>query len=102
MNQIFMYSQSGVTSLMEPSVADKRARVKEAINQAIDAYRRHSVFTVAVSKKGVGGFDCFVVPRSADWPRGMNPAAYHSCLIWKSHWRAVPEKMLDQIEKWYF
>ena len=102
MEQVYTYSKSGVAPMCEPPVSEKRVRVSGAINKALDTYRRHTVFTVAISKKGVGGFDCFAIPHSEDLPRGVNPAAYHFCLMWKSHWKAVPEKMLDQIEKLYF
>ena len=99
MEQTFTYSKNGVMPMVELSVAEKRERVRKAINQALNTYRRHSVFTAAVSKKGVGGFDCFVLPRSSDLPRGINPAAFVYHCMWKSHWRAVPESILDQIEK---
>ena len=61
MEQTFTYSKSGIMPMVELSAADKRERVRAAISQALTVYRRHSVFTVAVSKKGVGGFDCFVI-----------------------------------------
>ncbi len=102
MEQTFAYSKNGIMSIVELSAAEKRERVRTAINQALSVYRRHSAFTVAVSKKGVGGFDCFVIPRSSDLPRGINPAAFNYCGMWKSHWKSAPESMLDQIEKWYF
>lgn len=102
MEQTFTYSKSGIMPMVELSAAEKRERVRSAVNQALNVYRRHSVFTVAVSKKGVGGFDCFVIPRSSDLPKEINPAAFNYCGIWKSHWNSVPESILDQIEKWYF
>ena len=102
MEQTFTYSKNDVMPMVELSVAEKKDRVRGAINHALNVYRRHSAFTVAVSKKGVGGFDCFVIPRSSDLQRGINPAAFNYCGMWKSHWKSAPESMLDQIEKWYF
>ena len=102
MEQTFAYSKNGIMPMVELSAAEKRERVRTAINQALNVYRRHSVFTVAVSKKGVGGFDCFVIPRSSDLPKGINPAAFNYCGMWKNHWKSASESMLEQIEKWYF
>ena len=102
MEQTFTYSNRCIMPMVELSSTEKRERVRSAINQALNVYSRHSVFTVAVSKKGVGGFDCFVIPKSSDLPRGINPSAFNYCLMWKSHWKSVPESLLDQIEKWNF
>ena len=57
MEQTFAYSKNGIMPMVELSAAEKRERVRTAINQALNVYRRHSAFTVAVPKKGVGGFD---------------------------------------------
>lgn len=88
-------------SLSEPTAQVKREKVKEAYRRAIDAYRRYSVFRIAISKKGIGCFDCFVIPRDHDLPRGLNPAAFNFCISVKHHFKATPEHILDQIEKWY-
>ena len=101
MENVFVYNRSGVCSIIEPTSQVKREKIKKAFDRALDVYRRHSVFTIAVSKKGLGCFDCIVIPKSADLPRGLNPAAFNFCTSWKSHWKSVPEKILDQIEKMY-
>lgn len=79
---------------------EKRRRIKEAIDCALDVYRRHSVFTVAVSKKESEAFECVVFPHSADLPASVNYEGFNFCLMYKSHWQAVPENLLDQMQKY--
>ena len=101
MGNVFVYNKSGVCSLVEPASEVKREKIKEAIDKALETYRRHSVFTVAVSKKGLGCFDCIVIPRSSDLPRGVNPAAFNYAMMYKNHWQSVPDNVLDQLQEWY-
>lgn len=84
-----------------------REKVAQAIDDAMDKFRRNRVFKVKVSDPRLldvwhtedGLSKVYVLTQDDYLPQSCNPMAYLGAWIYKAHWKANREAYLDSIMK---